>query len=113
MGDTLTPSQQIIADANQAVTVTDGKGRQVVLRRLRGRNLARFMRACGPMADVATYFGEAILRASIVSVDGAPMPPLPVNADQVDALFERVDADALTAAVQHFAAQAEAKADAV
>ena len=108
MSETLTPSQQIVAEANATVTVTDAKGRPVEIRRLRGRPLARFIRACGAAADVQTYFGEAILRASVVSVDGKPIPAVQTP-DQVDALWDYVDADAVGAAVIYFSAQADAK----
>ncbi len=102
MGDAVTPSAQIIAEANATETVTDIRGRQIVIRRLRGRALARFIRACGPSADVATYFGQALLRAYVVAIDGMPLA-MPTNIDQVDSLFDRVDNDAVQAIADHLA----------
>ena len=107
----LSPSQQIVAEANATATVTDKRGRTLELRRLRGRALAQFMRACGPMADVQTYFGEAVLRAAVVSIDGRTLP-VARTADMVDALWDRVDIDAATAAAEWFTSQGAGSDDA-
>ena len=109
MSDSMTPSQQIIAAAQQSATVKDSRGRDVSIRRVAGAIMARFIRACGPAADIQTYFGEAIIRASVTAVDGVPVP-FPRTAAEVDGLWDRVDQDAAVAAANWFAEQADAKA---
>ncbi len=109
MSEAKTPSAVIIAEANETAIVTDAKGRVIEIRRLRGRAMAKFIRACGRSADIQTYFGEAVIRASAVSIDNTPVPAA-VNEDQVDRLWDMVDQDAAAAIATWFTEQAEKNA---
>ena len=79
-------------------TITDDKGRKIEVRKLVGSVLGRYMRACGDAHGANSWTGLSEARASILSIDGVPMPPPPTTLEQIDALWDLIDDDAAVAA---------------
>ncbi len=102
-----TPSSRIISAATATISVTDGDGRSLVVRRLSALDKLRLFKAVGPhLAQNAPYLGMATLALSVCAIDGVPMPP-PVTEAQIEGLVSRLG-DAGIAAVAAALRQTEA-----
>jgi hypothetical protein len=70
-----TLSQSIIKKANKTVTITDDLGRVIVLKKPRYGSYLDLIKAIGPeLAKNEIYLQHISLLATVVSVDGQPMP---------------------------------------
>lgn len=69
----MTPTQTIVASANQTREVQDASGRTLVLRRLNALDRLRLLKAAGPeLAQNDAWLNVAALAASVVSINGIP-----------------------------------------
>jgi hypothetical protein len=73
MSETL--SQEIISKANKTVTITDDLGRTFVLKKPRYSSYLNLIKAVGSeLAKNEAYLQHVSLLATVVSIDGQPMP---------------------------------------
>lgn len=94
----MTPSQSIIHEAAKRITVTDSKGRSLVLRRLTALDTLRLFKAAGPeLSRNEAWLAMAGLAFSVDEINGIPIPT-PTNEAQVEAIVERLGDEGLTAA---------------
>lgn len=92
-----TPSARLVAAAQAAPTVTDGRGRVLSLRRLTALDKLRLFKAAGPLlAQNQPWLGMAVLACSVAAVDEVPVPPA-VTEGQIEALVARLGDDGLAA----------------
>ncbi len=85
-----TPTQSLIAAAQEIHDVTDANGRTLTIRRLNALDRLRLFKAVGPTLGYNDrYLGLASLAFAIVAIDGIPCPQ-PANEPQVEALIERL-----------------------
>ena len=92
-----TPSRQIVAAANERLSVVDGNGRSIEFRRPNALDRLRLFKAVGPvLAENDRYLGLALLAACVTAIDGVPVPA-PATENQVEALVQRLDDTGLTA----------------
>lgn len=70
-----TLSQKIISKANQTVSIIDDLGRTIVLKKPRYSGYLDLIKAIGPeLAKNDAYLQHISLLATVVSIDGEPMP---------------------------------------
>lgn len=81
-------------------TVTDAKGRKIEVKEVVGSALARMTRIAGASWGENAWTTGTLSRATVQAVDGVPAPPAPQNIGQMDALWDSVDADAASAALE-------------
>lgn len=75
MTEQTTLSQEIIKKANKTVSVTDDLGRNIVLKKPRYSTYLDLIKAIGPeLAKNEAYLQHISLLATVVSIDGQPMP---------------------------------------
>ncbi len=78
-------------------TVTDSRGRVLVVRRLSVLDRLRLFKAAGPaLAENHPWFGMAVLATSVATIDGVPVP-IPVNELQIEAAVSRLGDEGLSA----------------
>jgi hypothetical protein len=93
----MTPSQAIVRESVRPLTVTDGKGRQLILRRLTALDTLRLFKAAGPiLAQNEPWLSMAGLAFSLLEVDGIPVPP-PATESQIESLIDRLGDEGLKA----------------
>ena len=103
-----TPTRQIVAAANERLTVTDATGRVIELQRPNALDRLRLFKAVGPvLAEHDRYLGLAILAACVTAIDGVPVPPVATE-NQIEALVQRLDDPGLTAVGNALEPDAEA-----
>jgi hypothetical protein len=91
-----TPSARLIAAAQAAPTVTDGRGRVLSLRRLNALDKLRLFKAAGPvLSQNQPWLGMAVLACSVAAIDDVPVPA-PATEGQVEALVFRLGDDGLS-----------------
>ncbi len=91
------PSARLVAEAEQKVVIRDGRGRELVLRRLNALEKLRLFKAAGPkLAENEPWLGMAALACSVAAIDGVPVP-LPAGEGQIESLVERLGDDGLEA----------------
>jgi hypothetical protein len=84
--------------------IRDALGRQLEVRRISALDRLRLFKAVGSdLAQNAPYFGMAMLAASVVAIDGIPVPA-PVREGQLEALVQLLGDEGLAAAADAFAA---------
>lgn len=92
-----TPSQEIIADANRVIHVTDARGRVIGIRKVTTSIRRRVSLAIdGDNQSKPIYIGQVMLAASVCEIDGVQVP-LPQNDMQFGALIDRLDDDGFEA----------------
>lgn len=99
MNDPKTPSQVLVADAQQANTVVDSTGRSITLQKpglLAQYRLVRLLG--GEAASNQVYMNMVLPITFVTAIDGVPVPT-PNNQAQLDALIQRLDEHGLTACV--------------
>lgn len=96
----MTPSQQIIADANGVVRVKDALGRTIGVRKMSMSVRRRAFKAISPQSiQNERYLGLAMLAACVVDIDGERVDPLVGGGNELvlDALIDRLDDDGFLA----------------
>ncbi len=92
-----TPSQQIVADANRVVRVTDARGRVLGVRKITTSIRRRVYKTISAEnGSKESYMGLVILAATCVDIDGQQIP-LPTSELQFDALVDRLEDDGFEA----------------
>jgi hypothetical protein len=92
-----TPSARLIAAAQAAPTVIDGRGRLLALRRLTALDKLRLFKAAGPMlAQNQPWLGMAVLAASVAAINDVPVPQ-PVTESQVESPVATLGDDGIAA----------------
>jgi hypothetical protein len=90
-----TPSEALIKDANRTVIVTDDRGRKLGIKRVTNAlSMFRLSRVLGSDAYNGPAIGQALMYASVVSINGDPVP-FPKTELQLEALIDRLDMEAL------------------
>lgn len=88
-----TPSAALVKDSNRIIFVIDGRGRRLGVKRgNHGLSYFRLTRLLGADAANTPLMNQAATYASVVSIDGDPVP-FPNTPLQLEALIDRVDAD--------------------
>ena len=106
----MTPSQSIVRDAIKTVTVIDGKGRSLTLRRLTALDTLRLFKAAGPiLAQNEPWLSMAGLAFSVLEIDGIPVPP-PATEPQIESLIDRLGDEGLAAIADTVKVQLESPA---
>lgn len=94
--DPVSPAKQIIKDALADVTVTDARGRKIVIRRPPVLGQYRLAEALGQAASNQVYYGMCVPLLYVGSIDGDAN--LPMNSKrEIEALIQRLDHDGLEA----------------
>ncbi len=93
----LSPSQEIVDEANKVVVVTDARGRSIGIKKLTMSVRRRVLKALSDeMARKQQYLGLVMVAACVVEIDGDPVA-LPSTELQFDALIDRLDDDGFNA----------------
>lgn len=93
----MTPSQVIVREAAQPMTVVDQKGRRLSLRRLTALDTLRLFKAAGPvLSQNEPWLSMASLVFSVLEIDGVPVP-CPTTEAQVESLIDRLGDEGLAA----------------
>ena len=91
-----------MAAAAQLGTVSDNLGRRLTVRRLTALDRLRLFKAVGPeLAQNPPYFGMAALAASVIDIDGVPVPP-PMTEAQLEGLVQRLGDEGIEAVARLF-----------
>lgn len=107
-----TPSESIVKAANQAVIVTDAKGRALGVRKMPLLDRMRMFEAIGPEnSKNEAYVGYAALACSVVSIDDEAVAR-PANKLQLEAVVQRLGDEGIEAVAGHFAAEVQETLDA-
>src|SRR4051794_3875639 len=70
-----TPSEEILAAANVTATITDARGRKIVIRKMNALDRMRIAEMVGSdNVKNDMYFGYALFAYYVVSIDGEPRP---------------------------------------
>lgn len=94
------PAEQIVSAAAAVLSVTDGQGRLLEVRRPGALDRLRLFKAVGPvLAENERYLGYALLAMCVQSIDGVPVPA-PVNEGQLEGLVARLGDAGLVAVSQ-------------
>lgn len=94
------PAEQIVSAAAAVLSVTDGQGRLLEMRRPGALDRLRLFKAVGPvLAENERYLGYAMLAMCVQSIDGVPVPA-PVNEGQLEGLVARLGDAGLVAVSQ-------------
>ena len=93
----MTPSQTILAAAQQEWDIRDVRGRAIRIRKLTALDTLRLFKAAGPiLAQNDPWISVAALAMSVVEVDSIPVPP-PVSEAQIEAMVARLGDEGLSA----------------
>lgn len=109
MGDVkldVKPSDEVVAQAKQAVEVIDERARVIVLRKPGVLAQYRLVEMLGESAGNQVYMGMVLPLIYVASIDGDPVT-VP-NKRQIDVLIQRLDEDGIKAVMEgvstHFGA---------
>jgi hypothetical protein len=102
-----TPSQRLIAAAQELRDITDSLGRRIGLRRLNALDKLRLFKAAGPvLSQNQPWLGMAVLAASVVAIDDVPVPS-PTTEAQIEGLVSRLGDAGISAIAKSLSATAE------
>ena len=91
------PSEVLIAEATRPLEAATADGHALRLKQVGALDRLRLFKALGPeLSQNAAYLGMALLAASVIEIDGVPVPP-PVSEGQVEALVHRLGNDGIAA----------------
>lgn len=98
-----TPSEQLIAKAAAEVTITDSRGRRILLKKPGVLAQFRLVEAIGDLAQNRTYMAMVLPLIYVASIDDAIVPPMSQKS-HVEALIGRLDEDGIAAVAEGIAA---------
>jgi hypothetical protein len=91
----MTPSALVLSAGRERLTATDQTNRVLVARRLNALDKLRLLKAAGPaLSENQAWLGVAMLAASVVEIDGVPVP-LPTTEQQIEGLVGKLGDDGL------------------
>jgi len=80
--------------------IKDINGREIEVAQVRGSALSRLTRVAGAAWGENTWTSGTLARATVVSVGGLPRNPKPITCvDELDRLWDEIDAEAAGAAL--------------
>lgn len=92
------PAAQIVAAAQATQDVADAAGRALTVRKPGALDRLRLFKAAGALlAGNSAWLGLATVAASVVALDGVPMP-FPATEAQIEALVQRLGDHGIAAA---------------
>ncbi len=107
----MTPTALVLSAGRERLTVTDHANRVLVVRRLNALDKLRLLKAAGPvLSENQAWLGVAMLAASVVEIDGVPVP-LPTTEQQIEGLVGRLGDDGLDAVAALLAGSENSGAD--
>lgn len=93
----MTPARSIVHQANAARTVTDARGRRIVVRQLTALDTLRLFKVAGPvLAQNEPWLSMAGLAFAVLEIDSVPMPP-PATEAQIESMIDRLGEDGIAA----------------
>lgn len=102
-----TPSDEAVAKATAAVSVTDAGGRTIVLKKPGVLAQYRLVEMMGDSAKNDVYMNMVLPLIFVTSIDGDPVA-MPSTKRELEALIQRLDEDGIAAVVagvqEHFGA---------
>lgn len=105
MSPALTPSQQILAKAAESFTITDSKGRGIVLKKPGVLAQFRLVEALGDTASNQVYMRMVLPLIYVTEIDGQHATA-PTKKIEIEALIQRLDEHGIAAVMdgvsQHF-----------
>lgn len=96
---TITPTEQVIKQAGAETTITDAKGRVIVLRKPGVLAQFKIVEAAGTAAANQVWMGMVMPLIYVASVDGEAVY-CPTTRREIDALIQRLDEDGIIAVMQ-------------
>ncbi|MBB3175396.1 hypothetical protein FHR90_003251 [Endobacter medicaginis] len=100
MDDEMTPSRSIIASANETVELKTPSGRRLTYKKLSVLDQIRLMRAMGEHSSNQMYALSVQVAASIVAIDGRPLP-FPTSEKGIDSAISRLGDEGYATAQAH------------
>ncbi|MHB8914414.1 MAG: hypothetical protein ACYC4K_01225 [Thiobacillus sp.] len=93
------PSEQLIKQASAEVSVTDSKGRAIVLKKPGVLAQYRLIEVLADSAKNEVYMGMVLPLIYVASLDGVPVMQ-PANKREVEALISRLDEEGIAAVME-------------
>lgn len=94
----VTPSQELVNAGNSEVTVTDAKGRTIVLKKPGTLAQFRLVELMGESAKNVVYMNMVLPLIFVVSIDGDSVNK--ATKPQIEALIQRLDDEGVEAVAQ-------------
>ena len=94
----ITPSEQLVKAAQSEVTVTDGRGRVITLRKPGVLAQFRLVEALGESAANSVYMGMVLPLVYVAAIDGDPVRSSTKR--EIEALIQRIDEAGVTAVME-------------
>lgn len=91
------PSEAIIKQTGQTVSIEDGEGRTITLRLPKPLQRLRFIDAMGESSSNTLWAGTVAPLMYVGSIDGDPIS-VPVTKREIEALYQRLDEHGIDAA---------------
>ena len=86
----ITPTDRVLADANNVLQVTDSLGRKLAIRRISALDRLRLLKAAGPaLSQNDAWLNMAALVISVVELNGIPRPT-PINERQIESAISEL-----------------------
>lgn len=105
------PAESIVDAASCRISVTDGKGRKILARRLTALDTLRLLKTAGPvLAHNEPWLSVASLAFSVLEIDGVPIPA-PTSESQIENVVDKLGDDGLTAIAAAIEPRAETDTD--
>lgn len=94
----ITPSEQLVKSAQAEVTVTDGRGRVITLRKPGVLAQFRLVEAMGESASNSVYMSMILPLVYVASIDGDVVRT--GSKREIEALIQRLDEDGVTTVME-------------
>ena len=96
----MSPSDRIVQQALQPISLVDGNGRRLMIRRPTALDTLRLLKAAGPaLAQNEPWLGMAGLVFCVMEINGVPVPT-PTTEQQIEGLVERLGEEGLATIVR-------------
>ncbi|MDB6104042.1 MAG: hypothetical protein JWO52_4041 [Gammaproteobacteria bacterium] len=109
-----TPSQQAVAAASETHTVTDSKGRRIVLKKPGVLKQFRLVEALGEVAENRVYMRMALPLLYVTDIDGEAVVSI-MKKSELEALIQRLGDEGLETVMkamdEHYGTMSDPEAD--
>jgi hypothetical protein len=93
----MTPSQAIVASANERDFIQDASGRRLEVRKLTPVDTLRLLKAAGPvLSENNAWLNMAALAMTVMSIADIPVPS-PATETQIEAIIGQLGDDGISA----------------